>query len=148
MAGCWSLRRRAEATTPDASGAGEWVLDFARQEPRPAPVTTIAWRLGHLYAGFSLLWEWTFGGREKRWDAVEFTPSATEAVERLWALLDRRRDSVGAMTDEQLDMIGFGQFPGGLDPHIPFIGIVWLPNREFIHHMGEIGLLRDLWAAR
>ena len=62
--------------------------------------------------------------------------------------MERSSASVGAMTDHHLDMIGFGQYPGGLDPQLPFIAIVWWTNREFIHHMGEIGLLRDLWTAR
>ena len=52
------------------------------------------------------------------------------------------------MTDEQLDQIGYGQFPGGLDPKLPFICIVWWTNRELIHHLGEVGLLRDLWSAK
>lgn len=146
--GCWSLRRRGEATMAMAHGAGEWLLDFARPEPEPAPVTTIAWRLGHLYSGFTLRWEWTFGGRQKLEDAVEFTPSAGEALDRFWLLMDHWRQSVSAMTDEQLDMIGFGQFPRGLDLQLPFIAIVWWTNREFIHHMAEIGALRDLWSAR
>ncbi len=130
--GCWSVRRRGETTTPNAYGAGEWMLDFARPEPKPAPVTTVAWRLGHLYSGFTMRWEWTFGGRQKREDTVEFTPSAAEALDRLWALMNRWRESVDAMTDEQLDMIGFGQYPGGLDSRLPFISIVWWTNREFI----------------
>ncbi len=146
--GGWSVRRRGEATTPNAYGAGEWVLDFARSEPKPAQVTTIAWRLGHLYSGFSLGWEWTFGGRKKLRDAIEFTPSAAAALDRFWALMDRWRESVGAMTDAQLDMIGFGQFPDGLDPQLPFISIVWWTNRELIHHAAEAALLRDLWSAR
>jgi hypothetical protein len=146
--GAWSIRRREEATTSKAYGAGEWVLDFAVPEPSPAPVTTIAWRLGHLYSGFSGRWEWTFGERRRMRDTHEFTPSAAEALARFWELMDRWQESVAAMTDEQLDMIGFGQFPGGLDPQLPFIAIIWWTNREIIHHMGEIGLLRDLWAAR
>jgi hypothetical protein len=146
--GAWSVRRRAEAATPQAYGTGGWVLDSARPEPQPAPMTTIAWRLGHLYAGFTLRWEWTFGGREKLWDSLEFTPSAAAACARFWTLMDTWQASVAGMTDEQLDMIGFGQFPGGLDPQLPFIAIVWWTNREFIHHMAEIALLRDLWSAR
>ena len=47
-----------------------------------------------------------------------------------------------------LDQIGYGQFPGGLDPKLPFICIVWWTNRELIHHLGEVGLLRDLWSAK
>ena len=49
--GCWSVRPRAEATTSDAAGGGDLVLDYAWPEPTPAPVTTIAWRLAHVTRG-------------------------------------------------------------------------------------------------
>ncbi|MFJ7073711.1 DinB family protein [Streptomyces sp. NPDC098781] len=191
--GCWSIRRRGEATTPRAFGPGEWVLDLgapeipaneyaevARQaaagmsvakiaedwsvsverveeildhkgepEPDETPVTTIAWRLGHLHYCFAGQWEWTFG--ERRHEPrllVDFTPSATLALERFWALIDRWRDSVGAMTEEQLDTVGFSQYPYGSDPDEPFISVLSGANLELIHHMAEIALLRDLWRAR
>lgn len=146
--GAWSLRRRGAATTAHAFGAGDWVLDHLRPAPHPAPVTTIAWRLGHLTASFAQRWDWTFGGHTLREDAVEFTPSAAEALDRFWALIERWQARVATLTDAQMDMVGFGQFPGGLDPQVPFIAIVWWTNREFIHHMAEIALLRDLWAAQ
>lgn len=144
----WSVRRRGEARTSRASGAGDWVLEFEPGEPQPAPVTTIAWRLGHLTSMFFGRWEWTFGGREQGKDAVVFSPSAGEALDRFWALVEQWRAAVAGLTDEQMDMVGFGQFPDGLDPQIPFVGIVWWMNREFIHHLAEIALLRDLWATR
>jgi hypothetical protein len=146
--GAWSIRPRGQATTPKAYGPGEWVLDFDSPEPDPAPVTSIAWRLGHLASGFEGRWHWTFG--ERRTDPkllVDFTPSAALSLERFWPLIDRWRDSVAAMTDEQLDTPGFGQYPYGLDPQLPFIGIVWWTNRELIHHLAECALLRDLWRA-
>jgi hypothetical protein len=146
--GGWSLRRRAEATTSHAYGAGEWVLDCAFPEPSPAPVTSIAWRIGHLYAGFALRWEWTFGGRTKLWDSVALTPRADEAQARLWSRLAAWREDVAGLSESQLDTVGLSQFPDGLDPQLPFIGIVWWTNRELIHHTAEIGLLRDLWASR
>jgi hypothetical protein len=191
--GCWSIRRREEATTPRAFGPGDWVLDdgdpdipaneyaeVARQvaggmtvakvaddwgvgverveqilshtgplEPDEAPVTTIAWRLGHLHFGFAGGWEWTFGERRQEPKLlVDFTPSAALAVERFWALMDRWRDSVAAMTDEQLDTVGFSQYPYGSDPDEPFITVLAGAALEFIHHMSEIALLRDLWRAR
>jgi hypothetical protein len=62
--------------------------------------------------------------------------------------MNRWRDSVAGLTDEQMDMVGFGQFPGGLDPQLPFISIVWWTNRELIMHTSEIALLRDLWSTR
>jgi len=41
-----------------------------------------------------------------------------------------------------------GQHPRGPDPQLPFIAIVWWTNRELLHHMAEIGVLRGLWSAR
>jgi hypothetical protein len=52
------------------------------------------------------------------------------------------------MTDEQLDVPGFGTYPYGLDPQIPFIGIVRWVNREFIHHLAEVAVMRDFYAAQ
>jgi hypothetical protein len=52
-------------------------------EPDLAPVTTIAWRVGHLHSDFAGRWEWTFGERRRQPDLlVDFTPSATVAVAR------------------------------------------------------------------
>ena len=49
---------------------------------------------------------------------------------------------------EQLDTVGFSQYPYGSDPDDPFITVLSGANLEFIHHMAEIALLRDLWRAR
>ncbi|MEU6665969.1 DinB family protein [Streptomyces sp. NPDC046727] len=191
--GCWSIRRRGEATTPRAFGPGEWVLDLgapdipaseyaevARQaadgmtvtkiaedwsvsverveqilahtgepEPDESPVTTIAWRLGHLHFHFAGGWEWTFGERRQEPKLlVDFTPSAALAVERFWSLIDRWRDSLAALTEEQLDTVGFSQYPYSNDAEYPFVSVLAGANLEFIHHMAEIALLRDLWRTR
>lgn len=69
------------------------------------------------------------------------------ALERFWALIDRWRDDVAALTDEQLDMVGFSQYPYASDPDDPYIAVLSGTNLEFIHHMAEIALLRDLWRA-
>ena len=44
-------------------------------------------------------------------------------------------------------MPGYGAYPYGLDPQLPFIGVVRWTNRELIHHLAEVALLRDLYAA-
>jgi len=118
-------------------------------EPDATPITTIAWRLGHLHFEFAGGWEWAFG--ERRQDPkqiVDFNPSATVTLERFWAVVDRWRDSLATVTDEQLDTVGFSQYPYGSDPDDPFIDVLSGSNLEFIHHMAEIALLRDLWRAR
>ncbi|WP_329138847.1 DinB family protein [Streptomyces sp. NBC_01476] len=118
-------------------------------EPDPTSVTTIAWRLEHLHSCFAGQWEWTFGERRQEPRLlVDFTPSAALALERFWALIDRWRESVAAVTDEQLDTVGFSQYPYGSDPDDPYVAVLAGTNLEFIHHMAEIALLRDLWRTR
>jgi hypothetical protein len=147
--GAWSIRRRGEAASPRPIGTGEWQLDDAVGDPDPTTVTTIAWRLGHLHVCFAGDWEWTFGERRRPPDQlVDFSPSAAVALERFWAMLDRWRGSVAAMTPEQLDTVGFGQNPWSSAPEEPFITVVWAGNLELIHHMAEIALLRDLYRTR
>ncbi|QFU92933.1 DinB family protein [Amycolatopsis sp. YIM 10] len=146
--GAWSLRRRGEAVSPKPLGTGEWVLDDAPEDPDPAPVTTIAWRLCHLQWSFDGRWEWTFGARTRPTRDVEFSPHATEAVDRFWATATQWRDDVNALEPGDLDITGFGTFSNGWDPDVPFVAVLWWVNLEFIHHMAEIALLRDLWTHR
>jgi hypothetical protein len=148
--GAWSIRRRGEAVSPRPVGPGEWQLDSATGgDPDPTPVTTIAWRLGHLHWCFAGDWEWTFGERRRPpAELVDFSPSAAVALERFWATLDRWRDRVAAMTDEQLDRVGFGQNPNSDAAELPFITVIAAANIELIHHMAEIALLRDLYRTR
>jgi hypothetical protein len=144
--GAWSIRRRGEAMSPKPFGPGEWQIDDAPGDPDPTPVTTIAWRLGHLHLDFAGTWEWTFGGRRQPpAELVDFSPSAAVALERFWATMDRWRDSVAAVTPEQLDTVGYSQYPYSDAAELPFITVIWAGNLEFIHHMAEIALLRDLY---
>ncbi|MFG2195971.1 DinB family protein [Streptomyces sp. NPDC048639] len=153
------VARQAAGGMTVAKIADDWSVSVERveqilthtgtPEPDETPVTTIAWRLGHLHFCFAGGWEWTFGERRHEPKLlVDFTPSAASALERFWALIDRWRDSVAATTDEQLDTVGFSQYPYGSDPDDPFITVLSGANLEFIHHMAEIALLRDLWRAR
>lgn len=148
--GMWSLRQRDHPATAAAFGPGEWVLDRELIDPfAPGPLTTIAWRVGHLLHGFAARYEWTFGPRQTDPAAiVEFSPESAEALTTLWAEAARWAEALETLTDEQLDQTGFGQYPWGLDRQLPFVGIVRWVNREFIHHMAEIGLLRDLYDRR
>jgi hypothetical protein len=148
-AGAWSIRPRGSAATAAAFGPGDWQLDLDRPEPVPPPVTTIAWRLGHLANCFAGRWEWTFGSRSiSPRDVLDFSPRAEEAADRLWSEVDRWSRDLATLTDDQLDTVGYGQYPHGLDPTLPIIAIAWWVNREFIHHTAEAALLRDLWLRR
>src|SRR5690606_30696475 len=112
------------------------------------PPTTIAWRLNHLLSCFAGRWEWTFGGRQTPpEDVVDFSDDPQDTLSELWTIVDRWMAAVERLTDDELDEPGYGQYPRGLDPVIPFIGIVRWVNREFIHHLAEVAVLRDLYAA-
>jgi hypothetical protein len=145
VAGAWSIRPRGHAIGANAYGPGDFVLDAQIQAPDPPPVTTIAWRLGHVTSGIAGRWEWTFGTRSiPPEDLVDFSPHASAAIDGWWGWMERWQNGLRSLTAEQLDSVGFGQYPWGLDRQIPFVGIVWWTNQEVIHHMAEISLLRDL----
>jgi hypothetical protein len=52
------------------------------------------------------------------------------------------------MTDEDLDTIGRSAYPGGLDPELPLMDIVWWVGKELVFHAGEAWFVRDLYANR
>ncbi|NLU75633.1 DinB family protein [Streptomyces sp. HNM0575] len=148
-AGGMSVAKIAEDWSVTAARVEQVLAHTGPREPDVTPVTTIAWRLAHLHFHFAGGWEWTFGERRREPKLlVDFTPSAAAALERFWELIARWRESVGGVTEEQLDTVGFSQYPYGSDPDDPFIGVLWGANLEFIHHMAEIALLRDLFRGR
>lgn len=148
-AGGMSVEKIAEDWSVSVARVQQVLAHTGPVEPDESPVTTIAWRLGHLHFCFAGGWKWTFGERRHEPKLlVDFTPSATVALDRFWAVADRWRDSVSAVTDGQLDTIGFSQYPYGSDPDEPFVSVVAGANLELIHHMAEIALLRDLWRAK
>ncbi|SCE33644.1 hypothetical protein GA0115242_13146 [Streptomyces sp. SolWspMP-5a-2] len=138
--------------------AGDWKVRVERveevlahsgtPEPDDTPVTTIASRLAHLHGDFAGRWEWTFGGRRRDpRTLVDFAPDAASALDAFWTSIDRWRDSVATVTDAQLDTVGFSRHPYGSDPHDPHAAVPAGFTLEFIHHMAEIALLRDLYRA-
>ncbi|MGW1503473.1 DinB family protein [Streptomyces mirabilis] len=148
-AGGMTVAKIAEDWSVSAERVEQILAHTGAPEPDAAPVATIAWRLGHLHFHFAGGWEWTFGERRQEPKTlVDFTPSAAVALERFWALIDRWRDDIATLTDEQLDMVGFSQYPYASDPYDPYIAVLSGANLEFIHHMAEIALLRDLWRTR
>ena len=77
----WSVRPSGTGRTPMAVGGGGTEIDYQIPEPKPVPVTTIAWRIGHLLVG-------VFGERNARYfdgPAIDYATyvypmSATEAL--------------------------------------------------------------------
>ena len=144
VAGCWSIRRRAEATTPLAMGPGDLVIDFAMPPPQPEPVTTIAWRLAHITVGcFGSRSASHFGGPQVDWATWEYAGNAAEALRQL--------DQQHAAWIKGVRSLGASGLAHPVGPaEGPFAEasmatLVLHINREVIHHGAEIALLRDLY---
>jgi len=147
VAGCWSVRPRGTSPAPLALGGGALTIDWARPEPSPPPVTTIAWRLAHVIVGvFGQRVASHFGGPPMDYDTVEFAGTADEALAQLDAAYGRWIAGVRGLDDEALARpVGPAEGPWH---ESPMAALVFHINREAIHHGAEVALLRDLYAAR
>lgn len=132
--GMWTIR----------PAAGGFVSDFAVPPPEPAPVTTIAWRLGHvvflLEAGLE-----RFGGPPVDFASFRYPGTAGEALRRLDDAYAAWSRGVGGLGVEGLTE------PAGPPDSMPAdwstAGIVLHTHRELLHHGAEVALLRDLYRA-
>jgi DinB family protein len=145
--GCWSIRPRAEARTSMAAGGGDWVADFEYPEPTPPPVTTIAWRLGHIQVGiFGMRAASHFGGPAIDYQSARWSPDATGALRALDDAYSAWTAGVAALNEAALARpVGPAEGPFA---EYPMAALVLHINREAIHHLAEVLLLRDLYRAR
>lgn len=138
---CWNVRPRGTGTAAVSAGTGDFTIDYEFPTPDPAPVTTIAWRLGHLIVGiFGMRNARHFGGPPMDYENFDYAGTAEAALTQLDETYGTWIGGVRTMTADQLAAPcgepGFEQFPcAALVLHI---------NREAIHHGAEIALLRDL----
>ena len=145
--GCWSIRPRAEARTPMAAGAGDWVADYDFPEPSPAPVTTIAWRMAHITIGiFGSRAAAHFGGPAIDYFSAVYPPDAAGALAALDESYARWTKGVAGLSEADLAR-PVGPAEGEWAEH-PYAELVLHINREAIHHLAEVCLLRDLYRNR
>jgi hypothetical protein len=143
----WSVRPRGSSAAPESLGEGHYAMDWAWPAPDPAPVTTIAWRLGHLLTGvFGNRVASHFGGPPV--EQYDYPGDAATALTRLDAVYAAWLAGVRG-----LDAKGLAEPCGpaeGPFAEYPMAALVLHINREAIHHGAEIALLRDLyrWQSR
>ncbi len=141
VAGSWSVRPRGQGVAVEV-GAGDAIIDFAFPEPTPAPVTTIAWRLGHLLVG--VLGDRNaryFGGEPVSYDSYAYSLTAAPALADLDARYARW---IGGVRDLTVDQLATPCAEPGHEQD-SLAELVLHINREMIHHLAEIALLRDLY---
>jgi hypothetical protein len=138
VAGCWTLRQRDD---------GAWELDGqggGGPPPDPVPFTTIAWRLGHLaglcLAGFTAM---KFPDFAQEFSYPGSVAGLTDALEVSYG---RWRAALLSLDDSAWSQAlgpAWGRYENDstLDLALHVLD-------EVIHHAGEVGVLRDLYANR
>lgn len=143
----WSVHPRSEVRSGTQGGSGEIVIDFEFPEPTPPPFTTIAWRLGHVIVGvLAMRSHGHFDGPEVDYFSWDYAGSAQEALTQLDAEYARWITGLRSWSEEDFSL-PCGPSEGPYADH-PRAAIVAHINRELIHHLAEIALLRDLYAHR
>jgi hypothetical protein len=134
---CWSIRRSGDV----------WLPDFRMPEPEPAPVTTIAWRLGHVIVGiFGMRNASHFGGPPIDYTNHQWAGDAATALAQLDDGYARWVAGVGTLDADGLATpVGPAEGPYA---EFPYAALVLHINREAIHHLAEVLLLRDLYRNR
>ncbi|MGK5558272.1 DinB family protein [Actinomadura kijaniata] len=141
--GCWSVRPRGTGTAPVRAGSGAMTIDFAAPPPDPPPLTTIAWRLGHVIVGVLAMRNAAHFGREPTdYQAFEYAATAAGALAQLDGEYATWLAGVGSLGEDGLARpCGEAEGPYA---DLPLAALVLHINRELIHHLAEVCLLRDL----
>jgi hypothetical protein len=141
------VRPRAEGRAPVLAGTGDYVIEFAIPKPQPAPLTTIAWRLGHLVVGvFGERNASHFAGPPVSYREFAYAGTAAEALDQLDAGYARWVAGVRGLGEEGLTRpCGPAEGPFA---EFPLAALVLHIHREVLHHGAEVLLLRDLYRQR
>jgi uncharacterized damage-inducible protein DinB len=145
--GCWSIRPRAEVDPAIARGSGAFALEYTWPPPEAAPVTTIAWRLGHIITGcLGQRSNFHFGAPAADPKTFHYAGTAAQALAQL--------DEVYASWISGVHALGLDGLSTPCGPaegpyaEYPLSSLIQHINREVIHHGAEIALLRDLYRAK
>jgi hypothetical protein len=122
---------------------GRWDHHYEDPDPEPAPFTTIAWRLTHVAMCKVMYHEHAFGPGELTWLTIETPGTADDALEML--------DTGHALLTEDLAELDDANLERSVSTNWgeewPAWRIFWTMIHHDAHHGGEIGTLRDLYAA-
>lgn len=137
--GAWTVRRG-----PD----GRHRPDTTTPEPDPPPVTTIAWRLGHIVVDvLEVRVNRHFGDRTATREEIDWPATAVDAKQRLRHAYENWSEHVRALDEEAMAApVGGAESPHWAD--LPMVALVLHLNREIIHHGAEVAAMRDLYRAR
>lgn len=135
---CWSVRRRGPSVR--GWGSGEFVCEDAWPPPEPLPTTTIAWRVIHLAAWTDIYRQFAFDDTRPDLNDVEVPGDLSAGLAWLYRSQDGFINAVDGLTDESV----FDRRPAHWGGSVPVVSLVTTMLTEHLHHIAEIGVLRDL----
>jgi hypothetical protein len=143
----WNVRPRDPRHGEQLPGGGDFTIDWEWPEPKPAPITTIAWRLAHVIVGvLGARVAAHFDGPPADYRTWQYAGTAGDALAQLDGTYAGWAAGVRALDESQLaDPCGPAE---GEWAEYPMSALVLHINREVIHHGAEVALLRDLYAHR
>ncbi|GAB1515372.1 DinB family protein [Actinophytocola sp. KF-1] len=140
----WTVRPRGTSTAQVQAGSGEMTRDFAIPQPVPPPFTTIAWRLGHVIVGVLAVRSAShFGRAPTDYGTYPYAATADEALAQLDEEYETWLAGVASLGEDGLSRL-CGEAEGPYAEY-PLAALVLHINREMIHHLSEVCLLRDLY---
>jgi DinB family protein len=135
---CWSVRRRGSSVR--GWGSGEFVCEDAWPPPDPLPTTTIAWRVIHLAAWTNIYWQFAFGDTRPDLNEFDVPGDFSAGLAWLYGAQDDFIATVAGLSDES----AFEPRPAHWGESVPVVRLVTTMLTEHVHHIAEIGVLRDL----
>jgi hypothetical protein len=135
---CWSVRRRG--TSVRGWGSGEFVCEDSWPPPDPLPTTTIAWRVIHLAAWTDIYRQFAFDGTRPDLNDADVPGDVSAGLAWLYRAQDDFIDVVDGLSAEA----AFEPRPAHWGESVPVVLLVTTMLTEHVHHIAEIGVLRDL----
>ena len=144
VADCWTIRRRGERSAPTSYGSGDFTWDYDPPPYAQEPMTTIAWRLGHLIEGLAEMNGTYFGGPPTSIATFDYAGTAEGALTQLGDVYSAWTTGIRALgTPGLAEPQGLRSPPKFADA--PVARVVLYTSVEVVHHGAELCLLRDLY---
>jgi len=135
---CWSVRRRGPSIR--GWGSGDFICEDSWPPPNPLPITTIAWRVVHLAAWTDIYRRFAFTNTRADLNDATVPGDCGAGIAWLNGAQDAFIASVAALSDESV----FEARPAHWGELVPVARLVTTMLTEHVHHIAEIGALRDL----
>jgi hypothetical protein len=135
---CWSVRRRGSSVR--GWGSGEFVCEDAWPPPTTLPTTTIAWRVIHLAAWTDIYRQFAFSDTRPDLNDLDVPGELLAGLAWLYSAQDEFIDAVDGLSAES----AFELRPAHWGESVPLVRLITTMLTEHVHHLAEIGALRDL----